>query len=206
MDIPTIMLHMKQRLTLHQDQIHQDTIWPFNSQAFHFVLNMAIGWPDLPNNAVQFPAVMEVDYVRVYDRPLPSIVGARVVRWNRYLCIYKVFRGHEGDQYIWSVPDGARILYGQDSSRIVVDMHGVPVVANHTFDFQTVQISCVVINSVCDIKKVIRVDVDLWPEPVSRALFVLALFGSFMLFGRIIWYILCNLVCCCCCSDKEPPK
>ena len=41
---------------------------PFN-QAFHMILNVAVGgnWPGSPDGSTQFPQVMEVDYVRVYQ-------------------------------------------------------------------------------------------------------------------------------------------
>ncbi len=41
---------------------------PFN-QRFHMLLNLAVGgnWPGAPNGSTQFPATMEVDYVRVFQ-------------------------------------------------------------------------------------------------------------------------------------------
>jgi beta-glucanase (GH16 family) len=42
---------------------------PFD-QRFHLLLNVAVGgnWPGKPNVNTQFPALMEVDYVRIYQR------------------------------------------------------------------------------------------------------------------------------------------
>ncbi|MDX1694340.1 MAG: family 16 glycosylhydrolase [Ketobacteraceae bacterium] len=42
---------------------------PFN-QRFHLILNVAVGgnWPGSPDGGTRFPQVMEVDYVRVYQR------------------------------------------------------------------------------------------------------------------------------------------
>ena len=42
---------------------------PFNER-FHMILNVAVGgnWPGSPSSSTVFPQVMEVDYVRVYQR------------------------------------------------------------------------------------------------------------------------------------------
>ncbi|MCH8558648.1 MAG: family 16 glycosylhydrolase [Balneolia bacterium] len=56
---------------------HTETDWfsqgqgfpaPFD-QRFHFLLNVAVGghWPGYPDETTQFPQVMEVEYVRVYQ-------------------------------------------------------------------------------------------------------------------------------------------
>ena len=43
-------------------------------RAMHVILNLAVGgyWPGNPDANTVFPAVYEVDYVRVYTKPLPS--------------------------------------------------------------------------------------------------------------------------------------
>ena len=43
---------------------------PFD-QKFHIILNLAVGgnWPGSPDETTVFPQRMEVDYVRVYQRP-----------------------------------------------------------------------------------------------------------------------------------------
>ncbi|WP_159437705.1 glycoside hydrolase family 16 protein [Ferrimonas marina] len=43
---------------------------PFD-QRFHLLLNLAVGgnWPGAPDDATEFPAQMQVDYVRVYQNP-----------------------------------------------------------------------------------------------------------------------------------------
>ena len=46
------------------------TTWPFDHD-FHMILNIAVGGnlPGLPDASTQFPQQMEVDYVRVYQKP-----------------------------------------------------------------------------------------------------------------------------------------
>jgi beta-glucanase (GH16 family) len=44
--------------------------WPFDSQPFFLLLNLAVGgdWPGNPDTTTQFPQQMLVDYVRVYQK------------------------------------------------------------------------------------------------------------------------------------------
>lgn len=45
-------------------------VWPFdNGQSFYLILNIAVGgdWPGPPDAGTHFPAVMRVDYVRLYS-------------------------------------------------------------------------------------------------------------------------------------------
>jgi len=46
------------------------TSWPFDSQPFFILLNLAVGgdWPGNPDSTTQFPQQMLVDYVRVYQK------------------------------------------------------------------------------------------------------------------------------------------
>jgi beta-glucanase (GH16 family) len=46
-------------------------VWPFDSQKFFFILNVAVGgsWPGSPDATTVFPQQMLVDYVRVYAEP-----------------------------------------------------------------------------------------------------------------------------------------
>ena len=48
----------------------QPTTWPFDSQPFFLLLNLAVGgnWPGNPDATTQFPQQMLVDYVRVYEK------------------------------------------------------------------------------------------------------------------------------------------
>ena len=49
-------------------------VWPFDSQKFFFILNLAVGgdWPGSPDATSVFPQEMLVDYVRVYQEPAPT--------------------------------------------------------------------------------------------------------------------------------------
>lgn len=49
-------------------------VWPFDGGKFFIILNLAIGgdWPGSPNRATTFPAQMLVDYVRVWQEPVPA--------------------------------------------------------------------------------------------------------------------------------------
>ena len=44
--------------------------WPFSTQPFFVLLNLAVGgdWPGTPDGTTQFPQQMLVDYVRVYQK------------------------------------------------------------------------------------------------------------------------------------------
>lgn len=223
-------------LQVSKNDIQQGTVWPFDTapttataththhhnHPFHFILNMAVGWPVVPTDAV-FPAVMEVDYVRVYDQPLPSVRGARLLSWNRYICVYEVLNAaplqddnDDGSttQYSWSVPPGARIWYGQNRSRVFVNLDGVvSSVANNINpnddntdtknknDDTAVQhqkIRCVV-TSVCGTTE-IHVDVEfVWPAPLSRVLFWGGVIVLVWMLWRFVWYTVYNLCCSCCC-------
>jgi len=46
------------------------TNWPFSTQPFFMLLNLAVGgdWPGAPDGTTQFPQQMLVDYVRVYQK------------------------------------------------------------------------------------------------------------------------------------------
>ena len=48
----------------------QPNSWPFDSQPFFLLLNLAVGgnWPGNPDATTQFPQQMLVDYVRVYQK------------------------------------------------------------------------------------------------------------------------------------------
>lgn len=48
--------------------LYPTSTWVFNGHPFHILLDEAIGgWPGNPNSATVFPAVMGVDWVRVYQ-------------------------------------------------------------------------------------------------------------------------------------------
>ena len=58
--------------SFYNDERNDFESWPFN-QRFHLLLNIAVGgnWPGSPDETTAFPAEMEIEYVRVYEK-LPS--------------------------------------------------------------------------------------------------------------------------------------
>jgi hypothetical protein len=96
--------------------------WPFD-QPFYIILNLAVGggWVGPPNENTLFPAVMEVDYVRVYQYPGEvEIQGTDFVTYNARNVSYHLGE-IEGTEILWSVPGGAQIVSGQGTPQITVD-------------------------------------------------------------------------------------
>ncbi len=95
--------------------------WPFDER-FHILLNLAVGgnWPGSPDATTVFPQTLEVDYVRIYDRHLPSMSGSRevLVRETESYSISSLLRD---STYDWRVPSGARIVFGQGTDTIAVN-------------------------------------------------------------------------------------
>lgn len=95
--------------------------WRFD-RPFHFLLNVAVGgnWPGYPDETTQFPQVMEVDYVRVYQNVEDVIIAGDE----------QVIAGTPNSEYIapnwpnatytWSV-EGGTIDTGQGTPTIEVD-------------------------------------------------------------------------------------
>ncbi len=96
--------------------------WPFNHD-FHCILNVAVGgnWPGSPDATTVFPATMEVDWVRVYQKSEDiQASGNDLVEPSTTGSVYKV-PTVSGMTYSWSVPNGATIVSGQGTSEIIVD-------------------------------------------------------------------------------------
>jgi len=56
--------------TFSQSRSPAPNHWPFNTQPFFLLLNLAVGgeWPGNPDASTEFPQQMLVDYVRVYQK------------------------------------------------------------------------------------------------------------------------------------------
>jgi beta-glucanase (GH16 family) len=96
--------------------------WPFD-QPFYIILNLAVGggWVGTPDETTVFPAVMEVEYVRVYqDLNEVEIQGPEFITYQTAGVSYSLGE-IEGATYQWSVPGGAEITSGQGSPHITVD-------------------------------------------------------------------------------------
>jgi beta-glucanase (GH16 family) len=70
--------------TYTPSSLPQGAVWPFDSQKFFFILNVAVGgsWPGSPDATTVFPQEMLVDYVRVYAEPGPSSAAASSATHN----------------------------------------------------------------------------------------------------------------------------
>ena len=96
--------------------------WPFDEQ-FHVILNIAVGgnWPGSPDASTNFPQTMEVDYVRVYQKPEDiEIKGDISVTPNTNGSIYSL-PNIVGATYTWSTPACATLVSGQNTNEITID-------------------------------------------------------------------------------------
>ena len=96
--------------------------WPFD-QPFYAILSMGVGggWVGDPDVNSIFPAVMEVDYIRVYQNlPDISIYGPDFVTQNSKATPYSAPL-ISGASYTWVVNGGAKIVSGQGTNSIAVD-------------------------------------------------------------------------------------
>lgn len=95
--------------------------WPFD-QRFHFILNLAVGgnWPGSPDGSTVFPQVMEVDYVRVYDKGAPSISGPNSVPFQAPFTVYTLSGVEDNAKITWQAPPGAEISSGQGSKNVAI--------------------------------------------------------------------------------------
>jgi beta-glucanase (GH16 family) len=96
--------------------------WPFD-HPFYIILNMAVGggWVGNPTKSTVFPAIMEVDYVRVYQffEDMAFNGPDYIMPYNKSL-IYSAPE-IEGMQHEWSVPNTSQITAGLNTSQINVD-------------------------------------------------------------------------------------
>jgi beta-glucanase (GH16 family) len=96
--------------------------WPFD-QPFYAILAMGVGgnWVGNPDATTMFPAVMEVDYVRVYQDLADLLLYGPdfILQGSKALTYYSPVL--EGARYHWSVPNTAQITSGQGTAQITVD-------------------------------------------------------------------------------------
>jgi len=96
--------------------------WPFD-RPFYVILNLAVGggWVGDPAPTTVSPAMMQVDYVRVYQSLNDiGIIGSDFPRTSETGVSYAVPQMSEAT-YTWSVPAGAQIASGQGTRQILVD-------------------------------------------------------------------------------------
>lgn len=105
--------------------------WPFNDSQFYIILNLAVGSAGTPYTGVNgagvapvpgdFPAKLQVDYVRVYDGSFKyAVAGDNKVYQNETSKTYSV-NAIAGATYNWTVPAGATIASGQGTNSITVN-------------------------------------------------------------------------------------
>ncbi|MEN2398900.1 family 16 glycosylhydrolase [Flavobacterium sp. MC2016-06] len=105
--------------------------WPFNDNNFYIILNLAVGSAGTPYTSVNgagvepipgdFPAKLQVDYVRVYDGSFTyGVTGDAKVYNNETGKTYSV-NTIAGAAYNWTVPAGATITSGQGTNTITVN-------------------------------------------------------------------------------------
>lgn len=109
--------------------------YPFD-KPFNIILNLAVGggWVGNPNLTTVFPAIMEVDYVRVYQYfDDAAINGADDITYFGSDISY-LAPNIIGAGYSWEVPGNAQIVSGQNTNQINVDWNyfGGDVKANVT--------------------------------------------------------------------------
>jgi len=95
--------------------------WPFG-QPFYVIVSMGVGggWVGHPDATSVFPAVMEVDYVRVYQDVNDTVIcGADFVPCYSNGVSYSV-PSLDYERVTWSVPGDAHIVSGQDTHCITV--------------------------------------------------------------------------------------
>ena len=96
--------------------------WPFD-HPFFVILNLAVGggWVGAPPEETEFPAVMEVDYVRVYQYPQEiEILGMDHVTYHSQSMSY-LLNPLEGAKYVWLGKGGDPIISEPGTSEIQVD-------------------------------------------------------------------------------------
>ncbi|MEN2413137.1 family 16 glycosylhydrolase [Flavobacterium mesophilum] len=105
--------------------------WPFNDNQFYIILNLAVGSAGTPYTSVNgsgvapipgdFPAKLQVDYVRVYDGSFKyAVTGDNKVYQNEASKTYSI-NTISGASYNWTVPSGATIVSGQGTNAITVN-------------------------------------------------------------------------------------
>jgi len=96
--------------------------WPFD-KPFFIILNVAVGggWCGPPNSTTVFPAIMEVDYVRVYQ--YFDDIGVNGTDFTPYFSSNNSYSVPDiaSASYAWEVPGNAQIVSGQNTNQIEVD-------------------------------------------------------------------------------------
>jgi beta-glucanase (GH16 family) len=95
--------------------------WAPFQEDFYLILNLAVGgnWPGDPDSTTVLPQTLEVDYVRVYNRPDRIDIEGQQPTVEAAGLSYQV-PDIAGANYTWTVPTGATITAGQGTHGITV--------------------------------------------------------------------------------------
>ncbi|GKZ00939.1 hypothetical protein MPSEU_001045400 [Mayamaea pseudoterrestris] len=91
--------------------------WPFNER-FYLLLNLAVGgnWPGSPDSSTVFPQQMNVDFVRIYNKPFGRLTGPTVVDQAESGVVFTLESDLSDYTYEWTVPRGATITSSNPST------------------------------------------------------------------------------------------
>jgi beta-glucanase (GH16 family) len=111
--------------------------WPFD-KPFYIILNLAVGggWVGNPDSTTVLPAIMEVDWVRVYQYfDDIAVKGSDFIPYFAQDVSYSVADINNAS-YSWEIPGNAQIVSGQNTNNIKVDWNyfGGDIKANVTSD------------------------------------------------------------------------
>jgi beta-glucanase (GH16 family) len=81
--------------------------WTFESYKYYLILNMAVGG-NLGGTVddAALPQTLQVDYVRMYANPQPSLSGSHIVEPNTTATYSVVDEAGTGSSYVWTTPTG----------------------------------------------------------------------------------------------------
>jgi beta-glucanase (GH16 family) len=101
--------------------------WAPFQEDFYLILNLAVGgnWPGDPDATTVLPQTLEVDYVRVYNRPDRLPIRGEQPMVEAVGSEYRTF-DIAGANYLWTVPADATITSGQGTPHITVDWGCTP--------------------------------------------------------------------------------
>lgn len=96
--------------------------WAPFQEDFYLILNLALGgnWPGPVDATTELPQTLEVDYVRVYNRPDRLSIKGEQPMLEEVGLSYRTF-DIAGANYVWTVPADATITSGQGTHEITVD-------------------------------------------------------------------------------------
>ncbi|MFC1570130.1 carbohydrate binding domain-containing protein, partial [bacterium] len=112
----------EQKYFTHHNEHNGFEAWPFD-QPFYILLASGVGggWVGNPDATTVFPGVMEVDYVRVYQNSGDLVISGDNDVLSKSQGIVYSLPQIEGASYSWSLPNGAKIISGDNTHQISVD-------------------------------------------------------------------------------------